>query len=351
MRRSKLKVGGARLRPLVATLAIAGLGVTVFSLAGLPLPFLLGPMFACLGFALLGARLQGPGVIGTMFRTVLGVAAGSAISPDVVSQVPDMLRSLALVPFFVGIIALTAYPLLHSVFGYDRVTSYYGAMPGGFQDMVVYGEEAGANMRVLSLIHATRVLLLVSLAPFALSQIWGVDLSALPGVPASDIPAREIALMVAAGLGGWLIAKRLGIFGASIIGPLVVTACLSLLGLITHRPPAEMVWAAQFFIGLGVGARYAGVSLLELRHTLLAAITNGLLLAAVSGVFIAGVAILGIAPGLDAFLAFLPGGQGEMVVLSIIAGADLTYVVLHHVFRLVLVITCAPVAIKLFRQP
>ncbi|SNT30883.1 AbrB family transcriptional regulator [Tropicimonas sediminicola] len=336
--------------PRLWTFAIAAGGVLAFYLVGLPLPFLLGPMFACLGAALIGARLEGPGALGALFRTVLGVAAGAAFTPDIIGQVPDMLRSLALVPVFVGLIALTAYPLLHNVFGYDHVTSYYGAMPGGLQDMVVYGEEAGADMRVLSLIHATRVLLLVSLAPFALAHIWGVDLTASPGAPARDIPIHEIALMIAAAIGGWQIAKRVGLFGASIIGPLIATACLSLAGLITHRPPAEMVWAAQFFIGVGVGARYAGVTFGELRRTVLAGATNGLLLAAVSSVFIAGVVMLGIAPGLDAFLAFLPGGQGEMVVLSIVAGADLTYVVLHHVFRLVLVITLAPLAIRWIRR-
>jgi membrane AbrB-like protein len=332
------------------TMAIAAVGVAAFFLLGLPLPFLLGPMFACLLAALLGARMQGMGVVGTMFRTVLGVAAGASISPDVVVRVPDMLLSLAMVPVFVVLIGLTSFPMLHRLFRFDPITSYYASMPGGLQDMVVYGEEAGANMRVLSLVHATRVLLLVSLAPVALSMFWGVDLSARPGALAADLPPHEIALMIAAGLGGWQIAKRLGMFGASIIGPMILTAALSLAGLITHRPPAEMIWASQFFIGIGVGAQYAGVTMQELRRTVLAGVTNGLLLAAVSAIFITGITRLGIAPGLDAFLAFLPGGQGEMVVLSIIAGADLTYVVLHHIFRVVLVVTLAPVVLRLFRR-
>lgn len=328
------------------TVAVAALGVGAFTLLDLPLPFLLGPMFACLAFALLGTRLEGMGLLGTAFRTILGVAAGSSIAPDVVSRVPDMVMSLALVPLFIGVIALASYPLLRRLFGFDPVTSYYAAMPGGLQDMVVYGEEAGANMRVLSLVHATRVLLLVSLAPILLSQIWAIDLRVRPGAPATDLPWHEILLMVAAGLGGWQIASRLGVFGASIIGPMALTAALTLSGFISHRPPAEMIWASQFFIGLAVGARYTGISLDELRRTVLAGIANGVLLALISAGFILLIASAGIAPGLDAFLAFLPGGQGEMVILSIIAGADLTYVVLHHIFRLVLVVTCAPILMR-----
>ncbi|SDL95502.1 AbrB family transcriptional regulator [Aliiruegeria lutimaris] len=340
----------SRLLRRLLTVAIAGFGVILFSLLRLPLPFLLGPMFACLGFALIGARMEGMGLLGVIFRTILGVAAGASITPAVISRVPDMLGSLALVPVFVTVIALCSYPMLRRFFGFDHITSYFSAMPGGLQDIVIYGEEAGANMRVLSLIHATRILMLVSLAPIILTAIWKVDLDARPGLPATEIPPHEIALMMASGIAGWRLAARVGMFGASIIGPMILTAALSLSGLITHRPPAEMIWASQFFIGLGVGAKYTGVAFGELRRTVLAGMTNGLLLAAISVVFIEFIARTGIAPGLDAFLAFLPGGQGEMVVLSIIAGADLTFVVLHHIFRMVLVITFAPIVMKLFEK-
>lgn len=105
---------------------------------------------------------------------------------------------LSLVPVFVVLIALTSYPLLHHGWGFDRVTSYYAAMPGGLQDMLIYGEEAGADVRVLSLIHDTRVLALVCLAPVVLHRFWGVDLHALPGQPAREIPLDEILLMIGA---------------------------------------------------------------------------------------------------------------------------------------------------------
>ena len=59
------------------------------------------------------------------------------------------------------------------------------------------------------------------------------------------------------------------------------------------------------------------------------------------------VVLLGLAGPVDGFLAFAPGGQAEMTVLAIVTGADLGYVVVHHLTRLVLVITCAPLAARL----
>lgn len=328
------------------TVVIALFGVGVFLVAGLPLPFLLGPMFLCLGGALLGVKMQSLGGIEVIFRTFLGVAAGASITPDVLERVPAMAVSLAVVPVFVAAIAAASFPLMRRVFGFDPTTSYYAAMPGGLQDLMVFGEEAGANMRVLALIHATRVLLIVSIMPVVLTLFWHIDLTTRPGAPSTQTPPGQLVLLLACGIGGWQIAKRLRVFGASILGPMVLSAALSVSGILTQRPPAEMIWATQFFMGVALGAKYTGITWRELRHTVFAGAVNGLLLSAVSAVFILAVVAAGDAPSLDALLAYLPGGQGEMVVLALIAGADLTYVVLHHILRIFLVVACAPMFFK-----
>lgn len=337
------------LKRRLTTAGIAALGVILFLWLRLPLPFLLGPMFLCLAFALGGARMEGMGRLGIAFRTILGVAAGTSITPEAVAKLPELAVSLAIVPLFILTVALLSFPLMRRGFGFDRVTSYFCAMPGGLQDLVVFGELAGANLRVLSLVHATRILLIVSAAPFLLGWFWEVDLLARPGRSSAEVAPVQIAWMVFAGLAGWGIAHRLRVFGASIIGPMVLAAGLSLSGVVTGRPPAEMIWACQFFIGLAVGSKYVGVTMAELRRVVLAGSVNGVLLAAVSAVFILTISAAGIAAPLNAFLAFLPGGQGEMVVLAIIAGADLGFVVLHHILRIALVVTCAPLALRLVR--
>ena len=338
-----------QLKPRFMTAVIAMLGVLLFLWLGFPLPFLLGPMLMCLVFALGGVQMMGMGWLGSAFRTVLGVAAGSSITPTVVAALPEMALSLMLVPLFVVVVALCSFPMMRRVFKFDKVTSYYCAMPGGLQDLMVFGEQAGANMRALSLVHATRILFIVSLAPFVLNALWQVDLLAKPGSDAVDTPVVQLAWMLFAGLAGWGIAARLNILGASIIGPMVLTAGLSLSGVITQRPPAEVIWACQFFIGMAVGSKYAGVTLVELRQVVLAGVANGVLLAVISAVFILAISSLAIAPALEVFLAFLPGGQGEMVVLAIIAGADLTFVVLHHILRIALVVMLAPLLLARLR--
>ncbi len=335
-------------RAQLQALAIAAAGGALFWVAGAPLPLLLGPMAACLVAGLAGARMRDAGLVGSVMRTFLGVAVGASITPDLMGRVPGMAASLALVPVFVALIGAVGYPLFRRGFGFDHPTAWYAAMPGGLQDMIVFGQEAGADVRALSLIQATRVLVIVSVAPVLMVYWWQLDLTQAPGRPAAETDPVQIALMVVAGIAGWRIAERVGLFGAAILGPMILTAALSLAGIVTTRPPAEIIWGAQFFIGLSAGVRYAGITLRELRVDVVAGLVYALVLAAVSLVFIELVILAGAAPALDAFLAFLPGGQAEMVVIAIIAGADLAFVVSHHLLRVIMVIVLAPVVARWF---
>lgn len=331
------------------TVAIASAGAALFWGLGLPLPFLFGPMSACLIAALLGAPLKGLGVVSVAARTILGVAVGASITPDVVSQLPQMAASVALVPVYIVLIGLIGVPFFHKVCGFDRVTAWYASMPGGLQDMIIFGQEAGADARALSLIHATRVLIIITLAPIILSFGFGAALTNPIGAPAASLPPHELLLMVAAALVGWKGGEKVGLFGASIIGPMIVTALLSLGDLIHFRPPAEAVLVAQYFIGLGIGVGYVGVTLYELRRDVLAGVAFVIILAILAAIFTEIAVLMGLASPVNAFLAFAPGGQAEMTVLAIVVGADLGYVIVHHLTRVLLVITGAPLAARLFR--
>lgn len=335
-----------KLIPRLSTTVAAALGAGLFLLLHMPLPILLGPMFGCLAAALLGIRLEGYGTLGVAMRTFLGVAIGASVTWALVGALAGYARTLVLIPVFVLVIGAVAYPFLRRVWGFDHATAFYSAMPGGLQDMLIFGEEAGGNVRTMSLIHATRVLLTVTIAPFAIAWFYGVDLTRPPGLPASDLPVHEIVIMVIAGLAGWKIAEWIGMFGASILGPLILTAILSLSGIIEHRPPVEMIWAAQFFIGVAVGSKYTGITARELRRDVGAGVAMSVLLAVISFAFIEGAHALSPAGGLDVWLAFLPGGQAEMVMVAIVAGADVAFVVTHHLVRIFTVILFAPIAAR-----
>ena len=331
------------------TFALAAGGAAVFLALGLPLPFLFGPMAACLLAALLGARLKGFGQVSVGARTILGVAVGASITPALFAMLPTMAASVALIPVFVLMIGAIGVPFFRRVWGLDAPTAYYAAMPGGLQDMVIFGQEAGGDPRALSLIHATRVLIIVTLAPILLTSLYGVGLDNPVGAPAADLPVKEMLLLVLAALVGWKGGEKIGLFGASILGPMIVTAALSLGDVIHTRPPAEAVYFAQFFIGAGIGVHFVGVTVAEIRRVVSAGVAYVVILALLAALFTQVVVWFGLGQPVEAFIAFAPGGQAEMTVLAITTGADLGFVIVHHLTRIVLVITGAPIVARLMR--
>lgn len=335
--------------PYILAPTVAALGVAAFQLLDLPLPWLLGPIFACLLAALAGVPMRSVKLLDDGMRTILGVAVGATFTAALLVSMTAMWPTLLMIPIMVACIGAIGVPYFQRIWGFDFATSYYSSMPGGLQDMLLFGEEAGGDVRALSLIHATRVMVIVVSLPFLLRWVWDADLTNPPGLPASSINPWQLALMAFCGIAGWRVAKRLKMFGASILGPLLLAAGFALTNILQQRPPAEAVWAAQFFIGMSVGTKYAGVTLAEVRTYVTAALGFCVILLLLTIMFAEFIHLAMLAPAMETILAFAPGGQAELTVLALIVGADMAFVVAHHVLRLFVVILGAPLFARIFK--
>ncbi|MEM0978167.1 MAG: AbrB family transcriptional regulator [Pseudomonadota bacterium] len=326
----------------ITPILVGLIGVVVFFALNLPLPFLLGPISACLLAALFGLKMQGIKILNDGMRSILGVAIGASLTPAVLYGMLAYWPTLSLMMVQTTLIGGIGLFYFYRVCGYGFQTSYYSAMPGGLPDMVAFGEEAGGNVRTISLLHATRVTLIVVGLPFLLKTVWDVDLSNPPGPPIQSVPQHELALMAFSAIFGWLAAKRIGMFGATILGPMIVAGFFAVIDMIHSRPPAEVVWAAQFFIGMMVGVKYTGITWEEVKRDIAAGTGFALAIYAITALVLTVIVMNDLAPTMDALMAFTPGGQAELLVLSIIVGADLPFVIAHHVLRLSTVVVMAP---------
>lgn len=321
-----------------------------FVALGMPLPFLFGALGSCLVLAVAKVPLQGFPLLSTVSRTVLGVAIGTSFSWELFAGIGSLLPTLLLVPVYVVLIALFGGLYFHHMMGYDRTTAYYSAMPGALQDMVAFGQEAGANARTLALVHATRLLLMVSLAPIILIHIYEVSLDNPLGPPSASLPIYHNALIVLIGIVGWQVARHFKLFGASVIGPILIAIPLSLLGFISERPSQEAVTISQFFIGLGVGINYHGITGKEIRRDIVATSGFVVLLLVLATLFISITAWVSDVPDVQRFLSFWPSGQAEIAILSLAAGANVGVVVAHHLVRLVFIILGAPLLSRFWQK-
>lgn len=337
---------------IVLALAIGLIGAQAFSTWEMPLPWLLGSIAFCLIAAFLRAPLQGPAKAVPVMRVILGVAVGGAFTSELLGRAGEMIGSLLFVAPCALAIALAGFHYFRSVGKLDLATATYAAIPGGFQDMLALGREAGADERKLTLIHATRIVMLVFALPFGFYWLSAVEATALPGGYVSILqqPLDNLAVLAACGAFGWWLAAKLRLSGATVIGPMVVSSAVHLAGWTDARPPVELMNLAQLVIGCQAGCQFVGITIKELVHTILLSfgfIVFSLLIA--GAVAIAATLVTGFDPSAT-LLAFSPGGQAEMILIAVGLGIDPAYVALHHLIRMVIVITLAPVLYRWLRK-
>lgn len=340
---------------VVLTLCIGLAGAAVYAQTPLPLPWFLGAMIACLLALAIRVPIAASSRLVLVMRVVLGLAIGSAFSPEMLSRAGEMALSLAFVFPYVLVLGAIGYPYFLLFRDFDRITAFLAAVPGGFQTMVAIGEDTKADMRKLSIVHSTRIMVIVFLVPLWIQFSGSMDLSSAATPATATLTAlslKEALILVVCGIGGYWLGKRLGISGAAIIGPMLVNGALHIMGLAEARVPVELVNAAQLVIGCHIGCQFAGVTARELTSTVMIAVGYSLLLIAGAALF---TVLVVWATGLDqnsVALAYAPGGQPEMNLVALVLNLDPAYVALHHLLRvMVIVIGCQMLISWLFTPP
>ena len=147
-----------------------------------------------------------------------------------------------------------------------------------------------------------------------------------------------------------LLFRKLKLFGADILGPLLLSAPLAVCRILTHRPSEEIITLSQFFIGLGVGIHYQGITAKELRRDIIAGLGFVAIIIPLALLTLLVASRVSDIPLFELFLCFWPGGQAEIAVMTLAAGGSVGIIVLHHIVRILLVITGAPVLHQLKKK-
>lgn len=335
-------------RAYALALLLGACGSILFVGLGLPLPWFLGALTACLVASVIGLPIARPAPLSIPMRAVLGVAVGSAYTPALLDRLPGMLGSLAmLVPFMAMIIAI-GMVFYERVAKFDRPTAFYSAVPGGLTDMTTMAEETGANVRAIILVQASRILVIVFALPLWLQWHDGLSVGQAfaTRVRLAEIAPIDGLAMIAMGWGGWWTARRIGLAGAPIVGPMLASGIAHALGYTSAKVPLEVLIVAQVSVGTMLGCQFRGLTLKEFTGTMTWGIGNALVLLVVTGAVAAAVSrITGFDP-VSVLLAFAPGGQTELNLLAYVLGLDVAYVALHHLMRLAVVILGAQLVFR-----
>lgn len=342
------------------TLLIGGLGGLTGHLLNLPLGWLVGAMLTTSACAMAGARVPMSWSLRSVMIGVIGLMAGSAFTPDILSHARDWSVTLIGVAVYCALVFTIGIAVCRRIGGQDRTTAMFSAAPGGLSEILALGPSCGADPRTLSLVHGMRIAVILALTPLvATSMAAGVAGAGAVDVTAArrvidlslSMPPRDVAILAACLLVGMRLGRAIRLPAAHLTGPLILSAITHATGLTAAHPPQLLIIAAQVVIGTSVAQFFAHTTWRMLLGCL--AIGGGLTLVnlALAAGFAAGFAHWLDVSFATAMIALVPGGLPEMSLVSIALGLDAAFVSTHHLFRVVLVLIALPVLVRLGGGP
>lgn len=325
-------------------------GAALFYVAHLPLPFVLGPMYACLLANLVYPHLSGPSWIRPPVVAVIGVMLGSAFKPELLDAFYLWTIPLAGLLTAVGITVFVNYIFYRWIAGFEKTTAFFSSTPGGLVEMVLLGGQYGGKETDIALAHSSRILLVVMLLPWVIRYVLGIPFSGrtVTGPPLTDLTPWIFLLMLACAVTGALVGKILRFPAYAFVGPMIVSAIIHLTGASDFRVPAEFVIAAQVLLGISVGVGFLGVPPRMVGRAMMFGLGASFIMIVIA------LAIAWIISAIAPFdissllLAYAPGGFPEMSLIAFALGVDVALVAALHVIRIAIVLLFVPFIYKSF---
>lgn len=328
---------------LASALLAGSVGGFAASWLGFPLPWFLGPLFVCAALNLRGAGLSvspGPRQAG---QWVVGTALGLYFTPEVAGRVVGLGPYLLLATLYAGLLGMAFTWALMRFARADPATAFFGGSIGGATEMSLQGVRAGGSMPLMIAGHSLRVLIVVTVVPFGF-QFLGIQGSDASLQASRVFDAESVGWLIAVALLAGLVASRIGLPNAWVLGPLFVIGATGIAGVQWSALPNLLINLGQLLIGMSLGSRfvpgffrsaprYLGVMAVATVAAVVLSIAFAWLLAWVSGM-----------PFATMVLATSPGGVAEMSLTAKALKLGVPVVATFQVFRyIVLVVSMGPV--------
>jgi uncharacterized protein len=324
------------LAPLTGLACGAGAGY-VCSLLHTPIPWMIGPLFTLATLCVIGLPITAPRGARQTGQWIVGTSLGLYFTPVVVRAVAGLWWVLLAGAVFAILVGYVTGLVLARLARLDHTTAVFASVPGGAAEMANLGERFGARVDRVAAAQSVRILLVVALLPagFALLGLHGRD----PYVPGTTIfDPRGFALLMLATFAGSIVARKLRLPNAFVLGSLAVAIPLTASAIDLSAVPQLASNAGQCLLGCALGARF-GPDFLHGAHRFIGAVVAsvllGIVLSASFGVALAWLASIDPA---TLVLGTAPGGIAEMCITAKALQLGVPLVTACHVARVVVLL-------------
>jgi membrane AbrB-like protein len=336
--------------PWVAlTLALALAAGLLAQWLRVPLPWMIGPLFAVAAARMADIRLLPLAGGRHAGQWAIGTALGLYFSPAVVAQLAEH------APLVIGaaagslLLGMACALLTLRLGGVDVPTAFFASLPGGASEMTMLAHREGGAIDRVAAAHALRVLMVVSLVPFALSYS-GAHGSDLYTPLTRDVDWLRFPLLVIASFAGIGLFRLLRLVNAWVLGPLLGVGVVTAFDIPLSALPRWMVNGGQLLIGCAFGCRFSREFFRSAPRFMSVAALAALLSIALSFAFAGALATLTAVPLGTLSLATAPGGIAEMCLTAQMLQLGVPLITACHVLRVAVLTLGAGPAFGIFRR-
>ena len=330
-------------RHVAETLAFAAAGGVTLGLLGVPAGYLSGSILLVAAASLAGRPMLIPLLPMRILLVLIGISLGAVVTPATLNGMATYPLSIAVLFVTMVCISVSGASYLRVVHGWDKITAYLAAAPGGLSQVMGLAAELHADMRAIAIVQTVRVVIIAVGLPAGLSLL-GLVGHASRGVGGPFNPAQldELAILVAASTIVSLIAHRIRFPGGLLFGAMLTSAALHGSGYIHVVMPWWVANTVMIAFGAVTGSRFAGTPLRLLADFIGAAFGSFAVAVTVTAVFAAAlVGVLGLPIG-EVMIAYAPGAVDAMMLLALALNLDPVYVGAHHLARIFFVSLAMP---------
>jgi membrane AbrB-like protein len=336
------------IRRLIETTILGIIGGYLFSLANLPLPWVLGAMtFVMLWQGLTKRKAHWPNSVKNTGLIVLGIYFGLYFTAE---------TFLTIGPYFLPFLILTFALILTSIvistavtnwINVDKITSVFGSIPGGLTEMTIASESLNAKSSLVVIFQTVRLLTVLFTVPGAIIFYFTEQGRASAGMAPTEafvFGGWSYLWFVLPIIGGILIRNKIP--AGFVIGPLAVTAVMNISAINLADIPQFLIIAGQVAVGVGLGKNISFGDLKLGGKYCLVYFGLSIVLIIVSfgfGALLAQFTTLNLATSV---LSVAPGGLIEMVLTADIVGGDPAIVSALQLTRILVIITMVPPFLK-----
>lgn len=328
-------------------LAVAGGGLAKY--LHIPLPWMLGPFFACGLVSAFGARLAAVPLSRELGQLAVGLAVGlrftSATLIAMLALLPAMLAATVYVMAYTFLAAFLFYRLA----AVDRTTAFFATAAGGVADMAIIAGEKGGAPPSVAIVHALRVSTTVAIIPLLVTA-FGTPGEVLVLPIADGAGLFWLALALVGSIGMVQVLKRTPLPNPWLVGPMFLGIVLGATGLLRLNVPPILIIVAQLAIGAWLGTRFQRATLTAMPRVALAGLAISIFMVAAAGLGAFALAALTSLPITTAFLALAPAAVTEMVITAKVMHLDAEVVTAFHVMRIFLVCSTILLVFKLYNR-